>query len=295
MAIGVTFALLAFLRNSPLVERPALAALARVSRALGQLDPPPETNDAGELNAYVTRAARAYDVRIIVAGPDERVLADSDPAGDLAIKLDALSEAQGLGDTAFGLRFGRDRDASGRVWQYSVRVLSDERVLAIYLPGVYFSQVERKLELGNELAAHLSQALGERYRLNARVYGTEEAMAADASRIALALCESPFVATKLQQLLPVSVAAVGASVDTRLMILAGGPGLAKSQTFKDAVEAARAAYLADPAVVAAQAVKKAALVDARTAYKAAMKSAKDAFFLATGHNPCRIRVAIPRV
>ena len=134
VAIGVTFALLAFLRNSPLVERPALAALARVSRALGQLDPPPETDDAGELNAYVTRAARAYDVRIIVAGPDERVLADSDPAGDLAIKLDALSEAQGLGDTAFGLRFGRDRDASGRVWQYSVRALSDERVLAIAVP-----------------------------------------------------------------------------------------------------------------------------------------------------------------
>ncbi|HPH27577.1 MAG TPA: hypothetical protein PLA87_12075 [Pseudomonadota bacterium] len=103
---------------------------------------------------------------------------------------------------------------------------SGERVLAIYLPGVYFSQVERKLELGNELAAHLSQALGERYRLNARVYGTEEAMAADASRIALALCESPFVATKLQQLLPVSVAAVGSSLDTRLMILAGGAATA---------------------------------------------------------------------
>lgn len=67
------------------------------------------------------------------------------------------------------------------------------------------------------------------------------------------------------------------------------------QAFKDAIAAARAAYLADPAVMDAAATKKAALVEARTTYKAAMKSAKDAFFLATGHNPCRTRVAIPRV
>ncbi len=134
VAIGVTLALLAFLRNSPLVERPALLSLARVSRALGQLDPPPDTNDPVALNGYVTRAAKAYDVRIILAGPDERVLADSEPAGDLAIRMDALSEAEGLDDNAFGVRFGRGRDASGRFWQYSVRALTDGRVLAIAVP-----------------------------------------------------------------------------------------------------------------------------------------------------------------
>lgn len=94
-----------------------------------------------------------------------------------------------------------------------------ERVLAIYLPGVYFAELERKLELGNELATFLQQRLGERYHLNARVYGTEEAMAADSGRIALLLVESPFVATKLTQLLPVSVAFAGGSTETRLQVL----------------------------------------------------------------------------
>ncbi len=134
VAIGVTLALLAFLRNSPLVERPALLALARVSRALGRLDPPPETTDPVKLQRYATRAAENYDVRVIVADPDGQVLADSNPNGDLAIRLDALSEADNLGDTAFGLRFGRDRDSSGQQWQYSVRALTDGRVLAIAVP-----------------------------------------------------------------------------------------------------------------------------------------------------------------
>ena len=94
-----------------------------------------------------------------------------------------------------------------------------ERVLAVYLPGVYFAELERKLELGNELAAFLQQKLGERYHLNARVYGTEDALTADAGRIALALVESPFVATKLPQLLPVSVATAAGGSETRLMVL----------------------------------------------------------------------------
>jgi len=101
---------------------------------------------------------------------------------------------------------------------------SAERVLAIYLPGVYFAQLERKLELGNELAAFLQQRLGERYHLNARVYGTEDALTADAARIALALVESPFVATKLPQLLPVSVALAAGSTETRLLVL-GSPAV----------------------------------------------------------------------
>ena len=94
-----------------------------------------------------------------------------------------------------------------------------ERVFAVYLPGVYFAELERKLELGNELATFLQQRLGDRYRLNARVYGTEDALTADAGRIALALVESPFVATKLPQLLPVSVATAAGSTETRLLVL----------------------------------------------------------------------------
>ncbi len=99
------------------------------------------------------------------------------------------------------------------------RAAAAERVLAVYLPGVYFAELEKKLELGNELTTFLQQRMGERYHLNARVYGTEDALTADAGRIALALVESPFVATNLQKLLPISVVTAGGSTETRLLVL----------------------------------------------------------------------------
>ncbi len=95
-----------------------------------------------------------------------------------------------------------------------------ERVLAIYLPGVYFAQLERKLDLGSELAAHLLKRLGDKYHLSARVYVSAEAMDADAARIAMVLTESPYVAANLNRLLPVAVAAAASGSDTRMTILA---------------------------------------------------------------------------
>lgn len=95
------------------------------------------------------------------------------------------------------------------------------RVLAVYLPGVYFTQLERKLELGNELAAHLAAKLGDRHRYNARVYANADDLTADADagRVAVALVESPFVAANLGKLSPVSVSVFGSSSDTRLTVL----------------------------------------------------------------------------
>lgn len=93
-----------------------------------------------------------------------------------------------------------------------------ERVLAIYLPGVYFPQLERKLDLGSELATHLQKKLGDKYHLSARVYVSAEAMDADANRIAMILTESPYVAQNLPKLLP--LAAAGTGSDTRLAVLA---------------------------------------------------------------------------
>ncbi len=95
-----------------------------------------------------------------------------------------------------------------------------ERVLAIYLPGVYFAQLERKLDLGSELAAHLLKRLGEKYHLSARVYVSAEAMDADSARIAMILTEAPYVAANLARLLPVAVAASPSGSDTRMAVLA---------------------------------------------------------------------------
>lgn len=93
-----------------------------------------------------------------------------------------------------------------------------ERVLAIYLPSVFFGQIERKLDLGNELAAHLAKRPGEKFR--PQVYATLEAMEADFPRIGAALVESPYVAANLQRLLPVAVAFSASSASTRLAVLA---------------------------------------------------------------------------
>ncbi len=105
-----------------------------------------------------------------------------------------------------------------------------ERVLAIYLPGVYFARLEDKVELGNELAQQVSQSLSQgqsaggagepRPRLTPRVYATQEALDADAPRIALLLAESPLVAARLSSLQPVAVVAPGGNSETRLLVLA---------------------------------------------------------------------------
>lgn len=99
-----------------------------------------------------------------------------------------------------------------------------ERILAVYLPGVYFARLEDKVELGNELALHLGkQAAGsgdEPLRLTPRVYATQEALDADSARIVLLLAESPLIAARLSTLQPVAVVAPGGSSETRLAVLA---------------------------------------------------------------------------
>lgn len=105
----------------------------------------------------------------------------------------------------------------------SLRAAGDaNRYLAIYLPGVYFSQIERKLELGNDLTNYLGEKLGDSYKLTPRVYASLEQLDADAEagRVVLALLESPLVAARLGNLTPVSVAFTSSS-ETRLVILAG--------------------------------------------------------------------------
>lgn len=100
------------------------------------------------------------------------------------------------------------------------RAGAEDRVLAVFLPGVHFASLEQRLELGNELVTHLSAKLGERYRLTPRVYSSADAMEADAGRIALALVEAPYVAARLSALLPVSVATAASGEQTRLVVMA---------------------------------------------------------------------------
>lgn len=97
-----------------------------------------------------------------------------------------------------------------------------ERILAIYLPGVYFAQLENKVELGHELANYIAAQMGDRFRLTPRVYAALDALDADAGRVVLGLLEAPLVAARLSSLQPVQVAIAGAggSSEARLQVLA---------------------------------------------------------------------------
>lgn len=95
-----------------------------------------------------------------------------------------------------------------------------ERILAIYLPGMYFAQIDDKVALGNELAAHLQPRSDDPRRLTPRVYATAEALDADAARIVLGLLESPHIASRLALWAPLAVAAPRGNSEARIQVYA---------------------------------------------------------------------------
>jgi hypothetical protein len=95
-----------------------------------------------------------------------------------------------------------------------------ERILAIYLPGMYFAQIDDKVALGNELAAHLQPRSDDPRRLTPRVYATAEALDADAARIVLGLLESPHIASRLALWAPLAVAAPRGTSEARIQVYA---------------------------------------------------------------------------
>lgn len=97
---------------------------------------------------------------------------------------------------------------------------TDELVVAVYLPGVYFAQLSGKLELGKELAAHLQKALGR--PVTSRVYATAEDLEHDSARLTLALVEAPYVAAHPSTVTPLCVSLVNGKDETRMVILGGG-------------------------------------------------------------------------
>jgi len=86
--------------------------------------------------------------------------------------------------------------------------------------------------------------------------------------------------------------AVNAAIAT---YVASGRTPADLATFVAAVDAARAAFGADPAVIAARTARHASLVTAWTRYAADVKAARRAFHRATGHWPHATPVVIPNV
>jgi signal transduction histidine kinase len=112
----VSLGLLIFLRNSALIERPAVIQLNQAERALLRQLPIPDNLRNFDLDAYVKEAAEIAGVRVLLLDVEGNVRADSNP--ELAVpafRLNALRT-----DTS-GARVGQARDADDGTWVFTAR------------------------------------------------------------------------------------------------------------------------------------------------------------------------------
>lgn len=121
-------ALILLLRNTPLVERQTLIRLNEAARAAFQQTPPPNDPSPDAAARYVQEIGSTFEVRVLMAAPDGRVIADSSPAAPpLSLNFRNARE-----DAAVpGARNGRARDANLQPWLYVARPAGPSRILVI--------------------------------------------------------------------------------------------------------------------------------------------------------------------
>lgn len=114
--VVISAGLLIFLRNSALIERPAVIELTAAERALLRQNPLPENLRALDLDAYVKEAAEITGARVILVDVEGNLRADSNPElSALQFRLNALRT------DASGARVGQARDAEGTLWVFTAR------------------------------------------------------------------------------------------------------------------------------------------------------------------------------
>lgn len=114
--VVISAGLLLFLRNSALIERPAVIQLTQAERALLRQNPLPENLRTLDLDAYVKEAAELTGVRVLLVDLDGNLRADSNPElSALQFRLNALRT------DASGARVGQARDAEGTIWVFTAR------------------------------------------------------------------------------------------------------------------------------------------------------------------------------
>ena len=137
----VGFALIVLLRNSPLVERPALTRLSEAAHEAQAQGLPARNLAPKEAERYAAELAAALDVRVLIAARSGHVLADSHAAQAPALSLNFAAARH---DPAFANSLtGRVRDADRRQWLYLARPLGPNRVLVFAaqqprFPGLAF-------------------------------------------------------------------------------------------------------------------------------------------------------------
>lgn len=130
VVVVIGLALFILLRNSSLVERPALVRLSEASRQLQRQNPLPEQSTDDELRRVVALAAETYDLRALVTDLEGQVLIDSAPdAPALTITL-----RNARNDPAYGLRIGQALDDERNPWLYTVRRVAPNRLFVLAAP-----------------------------------------------------------------------------------------------------------------------------------------------------------------
>jgi signal transduction histidine kinase len=129
-------ALVLLLRNTPLVQRQTVIRLNEAARAALQQGAPPDDPSPEAAAPYVKQLGDTFEVRVLMAGSDGAVIADSTPAASplkLNFRLSTVDPA------APGARNGRARDGKLQRWVYVARSVGPGRVLVFALPEPRFA------------------------------------------------------------------------------------------------------------------------------------------------------------
>ncbi len=133
----ISLALLVLLRNSAVIERPAVTRLNEAMRNAFRQERPAQNLSAREAARYLADLAEAYEVRALLADTRGAIIADSLTDGSpLDLNLRAARENLALPNT----RTGRARDGANRPWLYVVRPLAanGDRLLILALQQPIF-------------------------------------------------------------------------------------------------------------------------------------------------------------
>lgn len=124
--VVISFSLVVFLRQTNLIDRPALTRLGQALRTLPRQVALPVNPTPAEARAFAAQAAELVEARVLVVEANGVIVADSASTGEPEFDL-----RTGRAEAATGFRVGEARDAAGNVWLYSARRLGSGLFLVL--------------------------------------------------------------------------------------------------------------------------------------------------------------------
>jgi signal transduction histidine kinase len=116
--VVISFSLLLFLRQTTLIDRPAITRLGQALRTLPRQIALPVNPTPAEARAFVSQAAELVEARVLVVEANGVIVADSANTAEPEFNL-----RNSRAEAATGFRVGEAQAANGDVWLYSARRL----------------------------------------------------------------------------------------------------------------------------------------------------------------------------